>query len=163
MSGKTPLIVRPTTENDRAWMRAEMKRWWGNEMVVLRKKRFYPAEMDGFIAESEGRKIGLIILSFERSICEIMSLTTSRKKPATGVRLLRAAVDQARKNNARTIRVVTTNDNIDALRFYQKAGFSLRELRRNAVEKSCELKPSIPETGNYGIPIRDEIELEMDL
>jgi len=137
-----------------------MKRWWGDEMVVLRVEKFYPAEMNGFIAETDGKRIGLIILRFSSHICEIMSLTTSGDHPAAGVRLMQAAIEEARKNKMKAVRMVTTNDNIDALRFYQKAGFTLRKLHRNAVGKSRELKPSIPETGNYGIPIRDEIELE---
>ncbi|GAB6277014.1 MAG: hypothetical protein SAMD01599839_15540 [Rectinema sp.] len=57
--------------------------------------------------------------------------------------------------------LVTTNDNIDALRFYQKRGFELLKIHRNAISKSRKIKPTIPETGNYGISIRDEIELEL--
>jgi hypothetical protein len=49
------------------------------------------------------------------------------------------------------------------LRFYQKQGFRLVAVHRNAVEKSRELKPGIPSIGMDGIPIRDEVELEMDL
>lgn len=33
----------------------------------------------------------------------------------------------------------------------------------NAVSLSRKLKPEIPLIGNYGIPIRDEIELELKL
>jgi hypothetical protein len=59
--------------------------------------------------------------------------------------------------------LITTNDNTAALRFWQKRGFKLLRVHRNAVEKSRKLKPEIPLTGNDGIPIRDEIELEMML
>jgi hypothetical protein len=61
-------------------------------------------------------------------------------------------------------RVVTTNDNLDALRFYQRRGFRLAVLRPGAVDRSREsLKPGIPETGAGGIRLRDELELQMDL
>jgi len=57
--------------------------------------------------------------------------------------------------------LVTTNDNLDALRFYQRRGFVLAALRPGAVQDSRRrLKPTISETGAYGIPLRDEIELE---
>jgi hypothetical protein len=59
--------------------------------------------------------------------------------------------------------VITTNDNVDALRFYQKKGFKLVAVHRNAIEQSRKLKPEIPSVGKNGIPLRDENELEMRL
>ena len=59
--------------------------------------------------------------------------------------------------------VVTTNDNLHALRFYQRQGFVLAALRPNALAKSRQIKPEIPLIGFDGIPLRDEIELEMGL
>jgi ribosomal protein S18 acetylase RimI-like enzyme len=56
---------------------------------------------------------------------------------------------------------VTTNDNVDALRFYQRRGFRLAALRAGAVEDArARLKPEIPWTGADGIELRDELELE---
>jgi RimJ/RimL family protein N-acetyltransferase len=57
--------------------------------------------------------------------------------------------------------LITTNDNTPALRFYQKRGFQLVAIHRNALEHSRRLKPQIPLLGLNGIPLRDEIELEM--
>jgi hypothetical protein len=60
--------------------------------------------------------------------------------------------------------LITTNDNVDALRFYQRRGFRLAALHAGAVDRSrTRLKPEIPEIGDHGIPLRDEIELELDL
>jgi ribosomal protein S18 acetylase RimI-like enzyme len=59
--------------------------------------------------------------------------------------------------------LLTTNDNLHALRFYQRRGFRLAALYPGALAEARKLKPSIPETGYHGIPIRDEIELEMSL
>ncbi len=57
--------------------------------------------------------------------------------------------------------MVTTNDNLDALRFYQRRGFTIAEIRRRAVDESRRtLKPTIPDVGCFGIPVRDEIILE---
>ena len=56
---------------------------------------------------------------------------------------------------------ITTNDHVDALRFYQRRGFQLAAVHRGAVEDSRgKLKPEIPVVGAYGIPLRDEIELD---
>ncbi len=46
---------------------------------------------------------------------------------------------------------VTTNDNLAALRFYQRSGFRLVELRAGALDEARHLKPSIPATGSDGI------------
>jgi DNA-3-methyladenine glycosylase I len=56
--------------------------------------------------------------------------------------------------------LITTNDNIDALRFYQKRGYEMKTVHRYAMEVSRKTKPQIPFEGKYGIPIRDEIEME---
>ncbi|MEV5411149.1 GNAT family N-acetyltransferase [Thermopolyspora sp. NPDC052614] len=60
--------------------------------------------------------------------------------------------------------MITTNDNVDALRFYQRRGFRFAAIHAGAVDDSrARLKPEIPETGNYEIPIHDEITLERHL
>lgn len=59
--------------------------------------------------------------------------------------------------------LITTNDNVEALRFYQRRGFRICAAHVNALEASRRLKPEIPVTGRHGIPLRDEIELEFDL
>ena len=60
--------------------------------------------------------------------------------------------------------VITTNDNVDALRFYQRRGFRLAALHRGAVDEGrVRLKPEIPGVGDYRIPLRDELELEQEL
>lgn len=70
----------------------------------------------------------------------------------------------ARRAGCTRLWLVTTNDNLDALRFYQRRGFRLSRLRPGAVDLSRQtLKPEIPEVGTFGIAIRDELELELDL
>ena len=59
--------------------------------------------------------------------------------------------------------LITTNDNLNALRFYQKRGFELVAVHRHAVDESRKIKPEIPLVGENGIPIRDELGLELAL
>ena len=74
------------------------------------------------------------------------------------------AVEQATMEQGCTsISLITTNDNLHALKFYQKRGYCLIEILRNAVEKARAYKPSIPLIGNDGIPIRDELRLQNNL
>jgi ribosomal protein S18 acetylase RimI-like enzyme len=80
-----------------------------------------------------------------------------------GSALIAAVRAAAQAAGCRRLWLVTTNDNTRALRFYQKRGFRLAALYPNAMERYRRLKPQIPELGLDGIPLRDEIELEMTL
>ena len=80
-----------------------------------------------------------------------------------GSALLGKLADIAREQNCRGIWLITTNDNTDAMRFYQRRGFYFVAVHKDAIKYSRKLKPEIPEIGNHGIPIRDEIELVMPL
>jgi GNAT superfamily N-acetyltransferase len=77
--------------------------------------------------------------------------------------LIDAVRQEAQRAGCKRLWLITTNDNLTALRFYQRRGFVLVAVHRNAVELSRKLKPQIPLIGEHGIPIRDEIELEMPL
>jgi ribosomal protein S18 acetylase RimI-like enzyme len=81
-----------------------------------------------------------------------------------GSGLLRLAEQVASERGCRRLWLITTNDNVDALRFYQRRGFRLAALHRGAVDDSrARLKPEIPTVGDHGIPLRDELELDKDL
>lgn len=56
--------------------------------------------------------------------------------------------------------LITTNDNINAIRFYQKRGFDMAHLFHNALDVSRKLKPEIPLIGENSIPLQHEIEFE---
>jgi hypothetical protein len=45
------------------------------------------------------------------------------------------------------------------LRFYQRRGFRLVEVRPGAMDHYRKRKPTIPEVGEFGIPLRDELRL----
>jgi len=61
--------------------------------------------------------------------------------------------------------LVTTNDNADALAWYERRGFRVVDVRVGAVDRAREtLKPSIPKHNQEnGLPISDEIELSLAL
>jgi ribosomal protein S18 acetylase RimI-like enzyme len=56
--------------------------------------------------------------------------------------------------------LITTNDNLQALGFYQRRGFHLAALYHGQLIRSREIKPSIPLVGDHNIPLRDELRLE---
>jgi RimJ/RimL family protein N-acetyltransferase len=95
--------------------------------------------------------------------CEIVTIDSLVPNAGIGTALIEAVRRAAQRAGCRRLWLITTNDNTVALRFYQKRGFVLAALYPNAVARSRQVKPEIPLTGNDGIPIRDEIELEMTL
>jgi ribosomal protein S18 acetylase RimI-like enzyme len=96
--------------------------------------------------------------------CEILTLYVAERRLGIGSALVRRIAGVAAAAGCRRCWVVTTNDNVDALRFYQRRGFHLTAIRCGAVDEARRLlKPQMPLTGEYGIPLRDELELVHDL
>ena len=94
---------------------------------------------------------------------EILSLDSLKENRGIGSRLLGEAVEEARRAGCARVMLITTNDNLRALRFYQKRGFDMVRIYRNAVDESRKIKPEIPLIGDHGIPIKHEIEMEMKI
>ena len=114
--------------------------------------------LPGLVAELDGRPAGLVTYRQESDGVEICYLETVVQGAGVGTKLLDAV---ERETGASRLWLVTTNDNLDALRFYQRRGFRISEVRPGAVDAARRsLKPTIPEVGRFGIPIRDEIILE---
>ena len=131
----------------------------GIEIVAVHGSRLRPAELGGFIAEQSRRVVGLLTYQLAGGVLEIVTLNAIDRRAGIGTMLIEAAVAKARRFGPREIRLTTTNNNVDALRFYQRRGFRLAELRPGAVDEARERKPEIPRVGDYGIPLHDEIDL----
>ena len=119
------------------------------------------ATLDGFAVLNKNKEItGLITYVLKDAECEIISLDSLEEKKGVGTSLMKEVEKVAAENGCRRITLITTNDNLLALKFYQKRDFRISAIHRDAVEKARRIKPEIPLIGNDGIPIRDEIELE---
>lgn len=123
----------------------------------------------GVVAHWQGRMLGLACWkrdAADPNVAEVTCLVVAagQRRRGIGRALLDAAVAALGTEGARRIWLVTTNDNLAALRLYQQAGFRLSALRAGALDEVRRtLKPSIPEIGEHGIPLRDELELELAL
>jgi GNAT superfamily N-acetyltransferase len=157
--------VRPVGPEDRAWIEPFIRERWGADVVIARDTEWRPAQLPGFVAERDGEVAGL--LTFDPVAApgrlEIVTLDSVVEGRGVGRALIEALVDHAWRSGHREVRVVTTNDNLRALALYQRNGFRLAELRPGAVDRTRERKPLIPEVAENGIPIRDELELTMDI
>jgi glyoxylase-like metal-dependent hydrolase (beta-lactamase superfamily II) len=156
--------LRPLTPADRPWVAAFLAQEWGDEITVVRGTAYHPAEMAGFIALRNETPIGLVTYHrLDDHVGEIMTLNSLESGKGVGRALVDTAVNALAAQGVSRVVVVTTNDNLNALRFYQHYGFVLSILRANALATSRLVKPQIPLTGDGGLPLRDEIELSLDL
>jgi ribosomal protein S18 acetylase RimI-like enzyme len=136
--------------------------WFSTDMVV-RDELVDMTILDGFVIYDEETIIGLVTYRIKGNECEIMSLDSLRERQGVGTALVNKVIQTASEKNCMKIKLITTNDNINAIRFYQKRGFDMANLYHNAVDTSRKLKPSIPLFGDFNIPLKHEIEFEINL
>ena len=157
------MTIRRLVDKDLPRLRQFWVEHWGSEEIVSRGRIYRPKQLEGFVVEENNEWIGLLTFFIEDSECEVTSLDSLREGQGIGTMLLNEAIEEARERNCRRIFLITTNDNLNALGFYQKRGFELVTVHRGAVNESRKIKPSILLIGYNNIPLRDEIELEMSL
>lgn len=136
---------------------------WGSNIIVTKGKVHNAEELPGFVALVDGEVKGSITYNIENNECEIVSLGSLQENIGIGSELINRVVNEAKNNGCKRVWLITTNDNIHAIRFYQKRGFDMVALHRNAINESRKIKPQIPLTGIDGIPILHEIEFEIIL
>jgi len=153
--------VRELRADDRDWVIGLLTKRWGSARIVTRGRLHHADKLPGFIVESEGQLAGLVTYRIDGADCEIISLDSLVERQGVGSKLLSRVREAAVDGGCKQLWLITTNDNIPAQRFYQNRGFRLVAVHRNAIDHARKLKPEIPNIGQNGIPIRDEIELEM--
>ncbi len=158
--------IRPTNDSDINNISRITKKYWGADIIVVHGIVYKPSDLPGFIAynrDNQEEWLGLITYNIKENQCEIVTINAITQFNGIGTALLKSVKQTAIETNCKRIWLITTNDNIDALRFYQKRGFNINAIHCGVVNKSRKLKPEIPMIGEYGIPLRDEIEPEMRL
>ena len=153
--------VRELRADDRDWVIGLLTKRWGSARIVTRGRLHQADKLPGFVIESEGELVGLVTYRIDGTECEIITLDSLVERQGVGERLLSSVRKVAVEAGCNRLWLITTNDNIPAQRFYQKRGFRLVAVHKNAIDHARKLKPEIPDIGHNGIPIRDEIELEM--
>jgi GNAT superfamily N-acetyltransferase len=154
--------VRPREAADQAAAEAFLARHYSLRAARL-GELVHPLDHPAFVAETAGQLLGMLtyVPGRDWQQCEILTLHADQQWRGAGTALVEAAAQLARRQGCTRLWVITTNDNVNALRFYQRRGFCLVRVHRGAVDRSrASLKPEIPAVGAYGIPLRDEIELE---
>jgi GNAT superfamily N-acetyltransferase len=156
--------VRPKLPSDESWVRSLLTERWGSTSVASVSGLHDAALLDGLVAELDGAAVGLLTYRVVGDECEAVTVDALEPGRGIGTALLNAAADVARGRACRRLWLVTSNDNLPGLRFYQRYGMSLVALHRDAAtEWRRTIKPQISELGHDGIPIQHALELELRL
>jgi GNAT superfamily N-acetyltransferase len=156
--------IRPIREDERAELARVVGANWGSSIVASRGVAHDVGDLPCLVAVDGERWLGAAVYRVEGDECELVLLEAFEKVRGVGTALLAATAAIARRSSCRRLWLMTTNDNLDALRFYQRRGMRLVHVWPEATtEARQKLKPEIPLVGDYGIPLRDELELELVL
>ncbi len=153
------MAVRPATPNDRAWIAEILARYWGGPLIVAAEQRVIDATQIPALIAGERYGLATYVIDPAGADAELVTLNAFNPRRGVGTALIEALVANLRAAGVATLRVSTTNDNLDALRFYQRRGFRLTALHPGAIDAARKAKPAIPLIGNYGIALRDRLDL----
>jgi ribosomal protein S18 acetylase RimI-like enzyme len=158
------LTVREATPADGPAVAAIHDDAWGGPTVVGHGVLYDLPMLPTLVAvDPAGTVTGVLAYAVADDALEVVSIAAVRPGRGAGTALLTAVVDEARRRGLRRLWLVTTNDNLRALRFYQRRGLRIVGVRPGAVDDARRLKPGIPQVGAYGIPLHDELILELHL
>jgi ribosomal protein S18 acetylase RimI-like enzyme len=124
----------------------------------------YMALGEVLIARDGGTIVGhlQIIQTDDDAVFELKSMAVSEARQGQGIgrRLVEAAVARCRERDGRRLIVSTAAAGMGALRFYQRQGFRMYRIVRDAFSPAT----GYPEgTMVDGIPLRDQVFLDLDV
>lgn len=152
-----------TQDSDRDEVAEFVEQHWHSKLVMSRGRSFYPHQEAGFIERRDGRIVGLLTFHVDGDGMEILTLNSTLEGQGIGSSLMLDTIEKARKLKCRHIWLTTTNDSLRAVGFYQRLGFRLVGVNLGVVDEARKTKPQIPETGERGIPIHDELVMELPI
>jgi len=159
-------VIEPISEATRELATAYIRKKWLTSQMLIRDEIIDCTVIDGFIILDESREnvMGLVTYIYRDKVCEIVSLNSERPHTGIGTALIEKVKESAIAYRCKILRLLTSNDNLNAIGFYQKRGFELVGLRLGAIDREREsLNPQIPMIGHNGIPIHHEIDFSLNL
>lgn len=153
-------IIAPIAGANREAVRQRFIEQWGSALMVSRGKVHVFDDLEGYVAMSGEQIAGAVTFREAEGEIELVSLDSWQEHQGIGSALLDRVTAHARTRACRRLWLITTNDNLPALKFYQKRNWRIIAVHWFAVQQARKVKPEIPEFGFSGIPIYHEIELE---
>ena len=154
------LTIKPISEQDLDTVNEIITRFWGDVVMVVHNEVYDLAEQPGLKAVIDDRIVGCLHYEVREQDCEILNLVSLQENQGIGSALLATVEAIAKTQGCKKLTLITTNDNLHALGYYQRKGFRLTAIYPGQVDISRNIKPSIPLIGENNIPLRDELKLE---
>lgn len=154
------MSIKEITVENREKIVSFLKEHWGSTEMVISTGIYQFDTLDGFIFEENNQIIGLVTYVIKNNEIEIISLDSLQEGKGIGSSLMKKVEYIAKQTKLQVVSLVTTNDNLNALKFYQKRNYRITSIIPNGVNKARNLKPSIPLIGHDGIPLNDELILK---
>ncbi len=159
----TTLATGPFGDYDLA--RSLVAREWGTDALVIAGKVRATDDMSLIAAtRADGRVLGIAYYAMTEAVALLGAIVVvDASEPGVGTMLFNAVADEARTLKLKKLRAITTNDNFEAMKFYQKRGMHFLSLFPGGMNAYRAFKPNLRSEGRHGIACRDMLELEMDL
>jgi ribosomal protein S18 acetylase RimI-like enzyme len=153
-----PVLVREATDADRAAARELFERDFKRKPIVAFGELMDIDQMPALVAIVHTDPSGALAYRLHGDALHIVALATDPmwQRSGVGAYLVAEAELLARRLGLARLVVVTTNDNLPALYFYQRRGYCLTDLIPAGVTAHVQGQ----QAGFAGIPVRDEIRLE---
>lgn len=159
---KSDYSVQQATGDDVEVLEELVKLFWGDPIQLMFNQTYRVAQEPAITAKKDGNIIGFISYNdFDKDAVLIMALGILPGFQGCGIgrKLVEQIENYAKNQGKQQLLVVTSNDNLPALGFYQRQGFQLFEVAPNVIaEKLGGLQLGIAR-----IPIRDELRLRKNL
>lgn len=155
--------IEPVGPDTIGFLRSELHRNWHSTTIYSRGVRFEADSLPALVASVEGRSVGHLTYHIDRHGLEVITLASALESRGFGTALMDQAELIAREQNAKRLFLTTTNDNLAALRFYQRRGMRIARVHQGMMDRYRSMGEPVPQIGKNGIPCRDEIELEIVL
>lgn len=150
-------ITRITDDNRKMLTQFIIDNWYGSIMIIKGERVDITTE-DGYCIIDKNSVVAVVTYRLKNNICEITLLYTVKQRCGIGKKLVHEVTKTVRNKGGDTVMVVTTNDNIEAIAFYQKMGFDIVNIYRNSMDYVRKMRPTVPIMGENNIPLRHEIE-----
>jgi GNAT superfamily N-acetyltransferase len=121
MSSRT-FEIRSAKAGEREVIVALLQERWGGQTIIVHESTYRPADLPAYVAVDGPDLVGLGTYAPGTESWEVLSLDSLVPGHGIGSALLDRVEAAARAPGCPRIMLVTTNDNVDAIRFYQRRG-----------------------------------------
>ena len=146
---------------DREEVAEFVERHWRSRMVISAGRAFHPHKEQGIIERHDGRIVGLLTYHVEDDGMVILTHNSTIAGARIGTSLMLNAIETARERKCRRVWLTLSNDMLRAVGLYQRLGFRLVKIKLGAIDEARMTKPQSPKVSDRGVPIRDEMVMEL--